>query len=160
MMKDLHWRAFDSVLKAAVQQVWTEVMCFQLKGLMMSDLYLFTKLDENSFLTEDGFTIEIKELDGMVVWVSSSLCDYREPCNTIHLGFIESSRTDELGLIDLEVRELSSSNVLPDADGDIVEQLCARQTASFLRQLAELGVIDSTESMSEQLAINWQKEGF
>ena len=63
-------------------------------------------------------------------------------------------------MIDLEVRELSSSNVLPDADGDIVEQLCARQTASFLRQLAELGVIDSTESMSEQLAINWQKEGF
>ena len=78
----------------------------------MRDLHLFTKLDENSFLTEDGFTIEIKELDGMVVWVSSSLCDYREPCNTIHLGFIESSRTDELGLIDLEVRQMQVAILL------------------------------------------------
>ena len=160
MMKDLHWRAFDSVLKAAVQQVWTEVMCFQLKGLMMSDLYLFTKLDDESYLTEDGFSIEIRELDGLLVWVSSSLCDYREPCNTIHLGFIESSRTDELGLIDLEVRELSSSRVSPNAGGNVAEQWCARQTASFRRQLAELEAMELAVLGPNHAAVNWQKEGF
>ena len=126
----------------------------------MSDLYLFTKLDENSFLTEDGFSIEIRELDGMVVWVSSSLCDYREPCNTIHLGFIESSRTDELGLIDLEVRELSSSRVSPNASGNVAEQWCARQTASFRRQLAELEAMELAVLGPNHAAVNWQKEGF
>ena len=126
----------------------------------MRDLHLFTKLDENSFLTEDGFTIEIKERDGLLIWVSSSVGYYNEPCNTVHLGVIESAQTDDRGPTSLDVRELSSSRVSPNAGGNVAEQWCARQTASFRRQLAELEAMESAVLGSSDVAVNWQKEGF
>ena len=126
----------------------------------MSELYLFTKLDDESYLTEDGFSIEIRELDGLLVWVSSSVGYYNEPCNTVHLGFIESAQTDDRGPTSLDVRELSSSRVSPNAGGNVAEQWCARQTASFRRQLAELEAMESAVLGSSDVAVNWQKEGF
>ena len=58
----------------------------------MSELHLFTKLDDDTYLTEDGFLIEIKEFDGLFVWANSSTGWYDQPCDTVCLGLIEESR--------------------------------------------------------------------
>lgn len=127
---------------------------------MTSDLHLFTQLGDDTYMTEDCFPIEIIALNGFLMWASSSSGYYDQSCDTVYLGVIEKARRNEWGMTNLEVRQLSESAVSPVADGNLVEQLCARQTVSFLSQCPRLDLLDSPKAVREPVRCDLKKEGF
>jgi hypothetical protein len=137
----------------------------------------FIKLAEDSYLTEDGWRIEVKAVDGFLIWAKPSSGYYNQPCDRVYLGIVERAHTHGFEYTILMVRDLSVSEVSPVEDGSIAEQLCFRQTALFLDQVAQLerqnlpartspntswvslGTPVVCEASRSEKS-NWRKEGF
>lgn len=127
---------------------------------MSSDMFFFTKYDEDSYCTEDGLGIEVKAVDGFLVWASSSSGFYGPPCDRVHLGIVEATNTHRLGFTNLEVRSLSITIVSPVENGNVAEQLCFRQTLSYLEQCAQLDLLEPPMKNAGRLKVDWREEGF
>lgn len=126
---------------------------------MSSDIAFFIKFDEGFYLT-DGWRIEVKAVDGFLIWASSSSGYYGQPCDKVHLGVIEAADEYQPGYTELEVRSLSVAIVSPVENGNVAEQLCFRQTLSYLEQCAQLDLLEPPMKNSGRLKVDWRKEGF
>lgn len=130
-------------------------------------MWLMTKLDDNCYMTEDGFLIEVMELSAdLLVWAAPRDGNYDSPCELLVIGAVRNEPDEppnEWGMQTLWLDEVCRA-YNPD------HPLCISTTERFRRQLSEIEQSEALSAIMSAVAersrdewsekVEWQAEGF
>ncbi len=117
----------------------------------------FIKLDEDSYLTEEGWRIEVKAVDGFLIWAKPSSGYYNQPCDRVYLGVVERAHTHGTEYTILMVRDISVSEVSPVEDGSIAEAVVFPSNSFVSRSIGSTRITElASKNFSKYvLGLTW-----